>query len=156
MKPFIITVFVLLAVIAIPQFYVLSQKEFPVDHSDAVSTVYGPDGRAAAGDPESYTVHISPALNWKKASEHNGFWRNSAYVVILLLATYVALLYKNVLPVNKWVFVAGAAFILAATFAAHSASVDQNFIKLTKDQYEKVKGNQDELTKLFDKPFLRQ
>lgn len=136
--------------------YIKSGKEHPVKHYPAVESVVGEDGRAAVGSAEYYEVFISRSLNWELGKGKEWRW----FGAIGLLAVggiFVAqaLGYVHFEKFTRVVWV-GLAVSLGGLIGAYSSSLEANKVKMTPQEYNRVKDNKAELEKIFRaKEFVR-
>lgn len=135
--------------------HIRSQKNFKVVHFSEVSSEVGPDGRAAAGAPESFKVEISPALAWEKGDGAVKIFRNIALILLILVAVYIALSEAGVITGSIHYAYVGLLISLACYLGAYSSAFTSNYKELTKEQYEAVKDNPEAMKALFDKPLIK-
>lgn len=135
--------------------HIKSQKNFKVVHFSEVSTEVGPDGRAAAGAPESFKVEISPALAWEKGDGSVKIFRNIALILLILVAVYIGLSETGVITGSIHYAFLGLGISLGCYLGAYSSAFSNNYKELTKEQYEAVKENPEAMKALFDKPFIK-
>jgi hypothetical protein len=136
--------------------------EFKVTHFQEVQQTITEDGRYVAGSPEVYQVGISPALAWELSKSGTWFWRTAAWVALVGLAVFLALFAAGVISfgvgsvAGNYIIFVLLAIAAACYFAAYSAAFSNNYIELSKEKYDAVKGDKAKIEQLFrEKPFIK-
>ena len=128
---------------------------FKVVHFQEVKAEYGADGRAAVGSPEVYKIEISPAVNWEMSRNGTGVWRAFAWVMLVVCAAFIMLYGSGVISFGvgtnapNYIWAGTLAIALACYIAAYSSAFTNNYIELSKAEYEKVKGDKAAIKQLF-------
>lgn len=130
-------------------FYAAFNNHFPVDHQAAIAN--------NSNFPESYTVHISPALAF---SYTWGFGRTLGLVLWVALLVIIALETNDLTPKaiskNFWIiYVLTTLASAALVYSNHSNTFARNSVPgISPQRYEQIKDSKDSLESLFDKDHL--
>lgn len=129
-------------------FYAAFDNHFVIDHQAAIT--------GNSNWPESYVVHISPAVAFAFTW---GFSRVFGLILWIVLGLFIIVTANNLTGkflTQKFVAIYVALTLLSGAFcfAGSSNVFARNKVTISPQQYEQVKGDNEALKALFDKNHL--
>jgi hypothetical protein len=155
-----IVVLILAAIFIGAASYIKSNNNYKVVHFKEVKSEVGPDGRAAVGAPESYKIEVSPASIWNKTKSNTGKYKAVAWVFLIVAAAFITIQKMDTFDLGRSGsnLITYSLMVIALSFfiAAYSSAFANNYVEMSKAEYDQVKDDPAKIEQLFkDREYIR-